>query len=82
MAVPDCTKSIEMGDISIAIHEHVNYFDEISIRNVIELAGFYPLIIKKAPNGGVLFCAATKDSLYQIQKKKVTDYQLNYDNFV
>ena len=82
IAVPDCTKSIKMGDVSMAIHEHLNYFDENSFRNVVKLAGFDPLIIKKAPNGGVLFCAAIKISMHTNHEKLIIDYQSKYDNFV
>lgn len=32
-AVPDCGKSIELGDISMFIHEHIHYFTEKTIKN-------------------------------------------------
>jgi SAM-dependent methyltransferase len=57
-AVPDCSSYIQLGDISMILHEHLNYFDEDSLRNVVECAGFEILNIKKGNHGGVLFCVA------------------------
>lgn len=59
IAVPDCTDSIGFGDISMAIHEHLNYFDCDSLGRTVEAAGFQVLNIQKSRYGGVLFCAAT-----------------------
>jgi 2-polyprenyl-3-methyl-5-hydroxy-6-metoxy-1,4-benzoquinol methylase len=55
-AVPDCTSYIESGDISMILHEHLNYYDAQSLRNVMEAAGFEVLEIRKANYGGVLYC--------------------------
>jgi SAM-dependent methyltransferase len=57
-AVPDCSSYIQLGDISMILHEHLNYFDDDSLRNVVECAGFEVLNINKASHGGVLFCVA------------------------
>ena len=57
-AVPDCSSYIKCGDISMILHEHLNYFDNDSLRNVVECAGFEVLNIQKANHGGVLFCIA------------------------
>lgn len=59
-AVPDCSESIERGDLSMVIHEHVNYFDMSSLRRVVECAGFAVERIERAKHGGVLFCAARR----------------------
>lgn len=58
VAVPDCTSYIGSGDISMILHEHLNYFDMESLSNVIEAAGFKVLNIAKANYGGVLYCVA------------------------
>lgn len=58
--VPDCSEYIKYGDISMVLHEHLNYFDHESLRKVVELAGFEVLEIRRAEHGGVLFCAAKK----------------------
>ena len=57
-AVPDCTESVEHGDLSMVIHEHVNYFDMASLRSLVEMAGYKVDRIERAQHGGVLFCAA------------------------
>src|ERR1700756_414277 len=57
-AVPDCTSYINSGDISMILHEHLNYYDSESLKNVVEAAGFEPLEIRKADYGGVLYCVA------------------------
>jgi len=60
-AVPDCTEHIASGDISMALHEHLNYFDEVSLERTVRAAGFRPLRIERASYGGVLYCAAEPD---------------------
>ena len=59
-AVPDCTESVEQGDLSMVIHEHINYFDMKSLRSLVEAAGFTVDKIERAKHGGVLFCAARR----------------------
>jgi 2-polyprenyl-3-methyl-5-hydroxy-6-metoxy-1,4-benzoquinol methylase len=61
-AVPDCTSYINSGDISMILHEHLNYYDSESLRNVVEAAGFEALEITKANYGGVLYCVARVNS--------------------
>ena len=58
-AVPDCGPCIDVGDISMAIHEHHNYFDQGSLSRVVSSAGFDVREISKSDYGDVLFCAAT-----------------------
>jgi 2-polyprenyl-3-methyl-5-hydroxy-6-metoxy-1,4-benzoquinol methylase len=58
LAVPDCTEYIKSGDISMILHEHLNYFDKESLRNVVESAGFKVFDIAAANYGGVLYCVA------------------------
>ncbi|MEI8109575.1 MAG: class I SAM-dependent methyltransferase [Chitinophagia bacterium] len=58
VAVPDCTSYIESGDISMILHEHLNYFDKESLTNVFEAAGFKVFNVAKANYGGVLYCVA------------------------
>ncbi len=57
-AVPDCTSYINSGDISMILHEHLNYYDSESLKNIVEAAGFETLDIRKAEYGGVLYCVA------------------------
>lgn len=57
-AVPDCTHHIELGDVSMALHEHLNYFDKTSLANTVRTAGFEPVMLETAKHGGVLMCCA------------------------
>ncbi|WP_271255176.1 class I SAM-dependent methyltransferase [Pseudanabaena sp. Chao 1811] len=57
-AVPDCSPYIAFGDISMILHEHLNYFDAESLRNVVEAGGLEVLEILKGGYGGVLYCIA------------------------
>jgi 2-polyprenyl-3-methyl-5-hydroxy-6-metoxy-1,4-benzoquinol methylase len=58
-AVPDCSRHIALGDVSMVLHEHLNYFDEDSLAHVVKAAGFEPRLIEPARHGGVLYCCAT-----------------------
>ena len=58
IAVPDCTQSILRGDASMAIHEHLNYFDADSLGRTLSQAGFIPLKIAPSGYGGVLYAIA------------------------
>lgn len=57
-AVPDCSHHIELGDVSMLLHEHLNYFDGESLAHVVRAAGFEPLLLEPARHGGVLLCCA------------------------
>lgn len=58
VGVPDCSDSIATGDISLAMHQHLNYFNKRSLRNVLVDAGFEVLKIQKAAYGGSLYALA------------------------
>ncbi len=62
LAVPDATDSIALGDISMVIHEHLNFFDRDSLRRTVESAGFRVVALEKGGYGGVLYCAAVVDA--------------------
>jgi 2-polyprenyl-3-methyl-5-hydroxy-6-metoxy-1,4-benzoquinol methylase len=57
-AVPDCSRNIAIGDVSILLHEHLNYFDQDSLSCVVRAAGFEPVLLERARHGGVLLCCA------------------------
>lgn len=78
-AVPDCTSYINSGDISMVLHEHLNYFDSVSLQHVVESAGFKVLNISKADYGGVLYCIATK---MDNENWKPQQGMLKFENFV
>jgi 2-polyprenyl-3-methyl-5-hydroxy-6-metoxy-1,4-benzoquinol methylase len=60
VAVPDCSKAIELGDVSMAIHEHVNFFNEASLQSVFTKAGFKVLEIKQSSSVGTIYVAAQR----------------------
>lgn len=59
-SVPDCGKSISHGDISMCIHEHLNYFSSESLENLVKSVGFKEVIVTEGIHGGTLFCCAKK----------------------
>jgi 2-polyprenyl-3-methyl-5-hydroxy-6-metoxy-1,4-benzoquinol methylase len=62
-AVPDCTPYIERGDISMLLHEHLNYYDAASLAHVVYAAGLEVLEITPSNHGSVLYCAARAHSV-------------------
>ncbi|MBN8704011.1 MAG: class I SAM-dependent methyltransferase [Bacteroidetes bacterium] len=64
-AVPDCTSYIENGDISMILHEHINYYDKESLTIIARKAGFKVHDVVKANYGGVLYCIAQKLNNYK-----------------
>lgn len=59
-AVPDCTEAVSLGDISMCLHEHINYFTIDSLKRVFELAGLHVIDIKKGSSVGTLYIAGKK----------------------
>jgi len=49
---------MEKGELSMAMHQHLNYFDTESLRNTVEAAGLKVLRIEVAKYGGSLYCCA------------------------
>lgn len=60
VSVPDNTWNIELGDFSMLMHQHVNYFDERSLKNILHLAGFADVEVERARYGGSLYGVARK----------------------
>ena len=54
-AVPDCTESVERGDLSMVIHEHMNYFEMASLRRLVESADFKVERIERASMAASFF---------------------------
>lgn len=63
--VPDCSETIKNGDISIALHQHLNNFDLLSLANVIESAGLRVVDIQRSGFGGSLYAVATKIRMFE-----------------
>ncbi len=81
ISVPDCTESIELGDVSMALHQHINYFSENSLQTVIERAGFGSASITTAGYGGSLYAVAKKggESNFSSGHKKYSLYSNETD---
>ena len=58
VSTPDCTRSIELGDVSMALHQHLNYFDEDSLAFAVTSAGLHVLNVERARNSGARCTAA------------------------
>lgn len=58
--VPDCSECIACGDISMVLHEHLNYFDHESLAATVARAGFEVMSVESSNYGGVLYCAARR----------------------
>ena len=58
--VPDCSRSLERGDISMALHQHVNMFDTVSLPSLMRAAGLEVICLEKSRYGSALYCAARK----------------------
>ena len=70
-AVPDCSEGVRLGELSMTMHQHLNYYDLDSLKNVFEAAGLEILLLERATYGGSLYCCARK-----------TDRVLNFDKKV
>lgn len=71
--VPDCTASIAAGDISIASHQHLNSFDDLSLFNTVAAAGLHVVTIEKSKFGGSLYCLASVKKPLSVFQVKVSD---------
>jgi 2-polyprenyl-3-methyl-5-hydroxy-6-metoxy-1,4-benzoquinol methylase len=60
--VPNASESIQLGDISMAMHQHLNYFTESSLNAALDGAGFEVTSIDKAGYGGSLYATGRKAS--------------------
>lgn len=58
ISLPDCNEGIEKGEISMTMHQHLNYFDTEGLKNTVEAAGLKVLTIEVAKYGGSLYCCA------------------------
>jgi hypothetical protein len=60
--VPDATQSIELGDISMTLHQHVNMFSVNSLSRTLRAAGFEVLEIARSGFGKSLYALAANPS--------------------
>jgi 2-polyprenyl-3-methyl-5-hydroxy-6-metoxy-1,4-benzoquinol methylase len=78
ISVPNAQESIEFADISMAMHQHLQYYSSVSLAEMMESAGFELLEIRLADYGGSLYCAARQkdDNEEKIVKQ---DSERNYE---
>lgn len=72
VSIPNATENLELGDISIAMHQHLQYFTFNSIINLLHTTGFKVIGIEKSGYGGSIYCAAVKtecDDFYNAENK-------------
>jgi 2-polyprenyl-3-methyl-5-hydroxy-6-metoxy-1,4-benzoquinol methylase len=79
ISIPDCNESIAKGDISMIIHQHINYFDNESLRNCIEASGLKVISIQTAKYGGSLYACAQNSNEQHFEQKIGQD---KYDEFI
>ena len=60
ISVPNAEENIQYADISMAMHQHLQYFTAESLGKMMEIAGFELLEIRAADYGGSLYCAARR----------------------
>jgi 2-polyprenyl-3-methyl-5-hydroxy-6-metoxy-1,4-benzoquinol methylase len=80
--VPNCEVSISKGDISMAIHQHVNMYTRRSLARVVEAAGLYVEEMLTSNFGSAIFCAASADkSKRKYSSDEFIGYDTSWDNF-
>lgn len=68
LSVPDCSDELRIGDSSIFMHEHIHYFDEKSLRTLLEVNGFQANI-QKSKFGRSIYATAKTVERLQIDTK-------------
>ena len=82
ISVPDATENIKYGDISMAMHQHLQYFSADSLTALMMNNGFEILEIRTAGYGGSLYCAARKtDHTKENTKLSHLDLKATLPNF-
>ena len=61
-SVPNPEPSMDIGDISPAMHQHLNYFSRNALFNILSQVGFVDVTCKIANYGGSLYFTARKES--------------------
>jgi len=55
VSTPDCTQSIELGDVSMALHQHLTYFSETSLLQTLKDSGLADVKVERSRYGGSLY---------------------------
>lgn len=86
--VPDSTSHIENIDLSMCMHQHLNYFSDISLENLVTDIGFKMIELHRSDKTGTIYCCAEKipltgeySSINPLLKKNVEiQTKLFFDN--
>ena len=79
ISVPNAQENIEYSDISMAMHQHLQYFTPESLSKLMESVGFEILEIRAADYGGSLYCAARRVDEYEVnlvEQNSIEPYKL------
>lgn len=82
ISVPDATESLELGDLSICMHQHLQYFTRESLVNTVEKAGFIVDHITQANFGGSLYLTAHASNHQTQPNTQLRPQLLDFDRFM
>ncbi len=80
--VPDCTDSISRGDISMFIHQHLNYFSLNSLPNIVSAAGFKVMDCRKSTYGGSIYLHAILEDSQELLSLPELNQESILDDFL
>jgi hypothetical protein len=66
----------------MAMHQHLNYFTELSLAATLEMAGFDVVSIEKAQYGGSLYATGTVAKKPKNNQQNLKTLQTNFDEFL
>ena len=69
--VPDCTSHIKEKDLSMCMHQHLNYFSKTSMEYLLYLTGFDEVEVTISNKTGTLHCFAKNDQRFNLQKENL-----------
>jgi len=81
VSVPDCTRSIRIGDVSMALHQHLSYFDVESLKRVFREAGFADVSVEQAEYGGSLYAVGKKPRSRHDNEDPIGNHEQILDQF-
>lgn len=77
--VPDSTLHIQQADLSMCIHQHLNYFSDVSLRNLVTRVGFKIVQLLRSKSTGTIYCCAEKVSGFQASGDELKALQRDVD---
>ena len=82
ISVPDATESLELGDLSICMHQHLQYFTRQSLVSTVEQAGFIVDHVTQAKFGGSLYLTAQASNGQTQSRTRARPQVLDFDRFI